>query len=89
MSKKVIDIKEKKKAQGILNPPSKRLFTIEEAGKYLGRSKYSVRTLIWDGQLRIVKNGKKMWIDVMDMDSWILDNKTEYQPLPGKKKIKC
>ena len=79
----IVEITKDKKAQRTRNPLGKRLFTIKEAGKYLGRSTYSVRTLIWNGQLRIVKNGKKMWLDVMDMDAWIEKNKTEYMPLPG------
>lgn len=60
---------------------AKRLFTLKEAGVYLGRSEYSVRTMIWSGILPVVKNpngadsGKKQWIDIVDMDKFIDRNK--------------
>jgi len=79
MTAQILEINKKSKAHRIKNPVSKRLYTIPQAGEYLGRSTYSVRTLIWNGQLRIVKNGKKMWLDVMDMDAWIERNKIKYE----------
>lgn len=50
---------------------SQRLFTIKEVAAYLGRSQYSVRTLIWDGILPVVQHGKKMWLDKEDLDAYI------------------
>ena len=78
---KVIPIKKKQS-----KPLDKRLYTVQEAAQYLGRSRYSMRTLIWNGKLPVIKNGEggKMWLDVNDMDLWIDRNKTEYAPLPGK-----
>ena len=61
--------------QGITYPMYKRLFTLKEAGLYLGRSEYSIRTLVWGGILPIVKHGKKQWIDLEDMNSFIERNK--------------
>jgi hypothetical protein len=75
------EIKAKKKGQGISNPSFKRLYTLKEAGFYLGRSEYSVRTLIWNGLLPVIKNpggdqdGKKQWVDIQDMDLFIERNK--------------
>ena len=75
----------KKKAQRISNPFVKRLYTLKEAGVYLGRSEYSVRTLIWNGVLPVIKNpngadsGKKMWIDIVDLDLFVERNKETIQ----------
>jgi hypothetical protein len=72
-------------------PIGKRLFTLPESAHYLGRSVYGMRTLVWNGELPIIKNGEggKIWIDIRDLDFWIDRNKSEYQPLPGKKKIEA
>ena len=51
--------------------PNKRLYTLREAGVYLGRSEYSVRTLVWNGQLPVVRHERKQWIDVQDLDSFV------------------
>ena len=67
------------KEQRIQSPMFKRLYTLAEAGKYLGRSEYSVRTLIWSGFLPVVKHGKKQWVDVQDMNSYIEKNKEVIQ----------
>ena len=60
----------KKKTDSI----DKRLFTIPEAGVYLGRSAAGVRSLIYRGELgRGVQNGArgKIWLLREDLDSWI------------------
>ena len=79
---KVIEITKDKKAQRIRNPLRKRLFTIKEAAEYLGRSVYSMRSLIWAGKLPIVRQDKKIWICIHDLDAWIERNKITYEPLP-------
>lgn len=63
-----------KKAQGIDNPLVKRLYDLKEAAIYLARPIYSVRCLIWNGSLRYVKNGRRFYLDVYDMDAWIERN---------------
>ncbi|HUV59422.1 MAG TPA: helix-turn-helix domain-containing protein [Desulfatiglandales bacterium] len=64
-----------KKAQGIYNPLTKRLFDLKEASVYLGRPVFSVRTLIWKGVLPCVKDGRKLYLDIHDMDAYIEINK--------------
>lgn len=67
-----------KKAQRIDSPLNKRLYDLKEAAIYLGRPIFSVRTLIWNGILPFVKDGKdsrKMYLDIHDMDSYIEKNK--------------
>ena len=83
MQAEVIEIKGKSKAQ-----VQKRLFTVKEAAQYLGRSAYSMRSLIWSGKIPYIKNGEggKIWVDRFDLDEWIEKNKTTYEPPPGKHK---
>jgi excisionase family DNA binding protein len=70
---------EKRKAQN-KNPkgPLKRLYTIPEAAFYLGRTVNAVREMIWVGKLPIVRDGRRIFIDIFDMDRWVEKNKTEY-----------
>ena len=55
--------------------PLKRLYRIEEAAEYLGRSTWSVRRLIWNGELPQVRAGGRVHVDVRDMDTFIDRNK--------------
>ena len=64
-----------KKAQGIAYPLTKRLFDLKEASVYLGRPIFSVRTLIWNGALPVIKDGRKLYLDIVDMDTYIERNK--------------
>lgn len=78
MSEKVKAFGGVKKAQGITNPLSvpKRLFSIEEAARYLGRPKSSVRGLIWSGKLPYIPEGRRQFLDVQDLDQYVERNKT-------------
>jgi len=77
------EIIKNKKTQGISNPRrgkdkpaiQPRLYDLNTAAVYLGRSTYSLRTLIWNGELPVVKSGKKMWCDIVDLNRWIDNNK--------------
>lgn len=70
--------------QGITNPKhtpkniTKRLLTIKEAGEFLGRSIWSIRELIWSGSLPIVRVGKRIHLDIYDLEKWIEQHKTRY-----------
>ena len=55
--------------------PSKRLYTLVEAATYLGRSTWSVRRLVWSGELPQVRAGGRVHVDVRDMDEFIEKNK--------------
>jgi len=67
-----------KRAQGICNPLPKRLFTLPEAAKYLGRTLWSMRELVWAGKIPIVRDGKRIFIDFNDLESYITKNKMTY-----------
>lgn len=51
--------------------PLKRLYALAEAADYLGRSIWSVRRLIWNGELPSVRAGGRVHVDVRDMDEFI------------------
>jgi len=67
-------------SQGIGHPPSKRLYTLKEAAIYLGRTQWGMRELIWSGQIPAIRNqgGKKIFIDLLDMDAFINKQKARY-----------
>jgi excisionase family DNA binding protein len=70
------------KARGISNPVSqkiiKRLYSIKEASVYLGRSVWALREMLWAGKLPYIKDGKRILLDINDMNNWIEQNKTQY-----------
>jgi excisionase family DNA binding protein len=58
--------------------PVKRLYSIKEAALYLGRSVWAVREMIWAGKLPYIKDGRRILLDIYDMDEWIEKNKTRF-----------
>ena len=56
---------------------SKRLYNVKEAGRYLGRSFWTIRRLIRDGVLREVRQGRRVMLDLVDMDLFIEKYKRE------------
>jgi excisionase family DNA binding protein len=66
------------KVQGITNPVRKRLYSIKEASEYLGRSIWAVREMLWAGKIPYVKDGRRILLDINDMDNWIDQNKTQF-----------
>ena len=74
-------IKEKQKlskGQGIINPLRPRLLALKDAATYLGRTSWGMRELIWAGKVPIVRDGKKIYFDVADLNSYIERNKSTY-----------
>jgi len=57
---------------------NKRLYNLKEASVYLGRSTWGVRTLIWNGKIPVVRDGRKMFIDVFDLEKFVESNKSTY-----------
>lgn len=50
---------------------AKRLYSVEEAGEYLGRSKWRIRDMIRTGLIPVVRYDIRVFIDVNDMDELI------------------
>ena len=67
-----------KQTQRIINPLPKRLYSLPEAAHYLGRTLWSIRELIWKGSLPIVREGKRIFVDVNDLESYISKHKITY-----------
>lgn len=67
-----------KKTHGINNPLPKRLFSLPEAAHYLARTIWSIRELVWAGKLPIVRDGKRIFVDINDLNAYIEKNKTIY-----------
>jgi excisionase family DNA binding protein len=59
-----------------MSKPIKRLYSIKEAALYLGRSVWAVREMIWAGKIPFIKDGRRILLDINDMDIWIEGNKT-------------
>ena len=54
----------------------RRLLTLNEAGTYIGLSHWRVRSLIYSGQLAYVRMGRRILIDLSDLDA-LIDSKKE------------
>jgi excisionase family DNA binding protein len=50
---------------------TKRLFGVEEAAKYLGRTPYAIRHMIANGSLPVVRRDGRVYLDRQDLDRWI------------------
>jgi len=55
----------------------KRLLTVEEAAVYLGRTKEAVQHLLAAGKLPSVKSDRRVFLDIQDLDKWIVQNKLQ------------
>ena len=60
------------------HPPAQRLYDLKMAAEYLGRPVYSLRVLIWNGELPVIRSGRKIYLDVFDLDGWIEKSKETY-----------
>jgi excisionase family DNA binding protein len=49
----------------------KRLYNVKEAGRYLGRSPWAIRHLIWSGELPQVRQGRRVFVDIMDLEQFV------------------
>ena len=49
--------------------PPKRLLSVKHSAQYLDCGVYGVRELIWSGELPIVRDGRKIFLDIRDLDS--------------------
>lgn len=64
------------------HPSTKRLLSIKNSAEYMGRGVYGVREMIWNGEVPIVRSGRKIFIDIQDLDSYIQKNKITYSIRP-------
>jgi excisionase family DNA binding protein len=59
-------------------PPklSRRLYDIQAVADYLGTSSWTVREMIWRGDLPCVRIGRRQYLDIRDVDRFIEQAKT-------------
>ena len=77
---KLDDASIKKLAQEIakqLSAPTVQpvLLTVAEAATYTGRTEYSIRHLIAEGSIPVVREGRRVHLHRKDVDAWIEKNK--------------
>ena len=53
-----------------------RLMTVEQAAVYLGRTKEAIQHLVSSGKVPTVRADRRVFLDRVDLDKWIDDNKT-------------
>ncbi len=56
---------------------TKRLYNLKDASVYLGRTVGAVREMLWAGKMPFVKDGKRILVDIEDMNRWIERSKTQ------------
>lgn len=54
---------------------SPRLMSIRSAGSFLGISHWSIRSLIWEGELPFVRIGRAHMLDRDDLLRWVASRK--------------
>jgi hypothetical protein len=57
------------------NVPTKRLYSIKELVAEIGATEWFWRSQIWDGQLPCVQVGRKMFVDINDIETFIQQHK--------------
>ena len=54
----------------------KRLYSVDEAAEYLGRTPCAIREMIRAGKLHKVRPDRRIHLDIRDLDKFIEQNKT-------------
>jgi len=65
-------------ANPLTDRPSKRLYSIPEAAVYLGRTVWAVREMLYNGKMPFIKDGRRVMLDIRDIDAWIEKSKTSF-----------
>ena len=60
--------------------PGPRLLTLKKAAEFLGLTDWAMRSRIWAGDIPVVRfqGGRKMYIDVRDIEKFIERNKMTF-----------
>ena len=61
---------------GAAMPVKRRLFSVEEAAVYMGRTEEAMQHLIASGRIRTVRIDRRVFVDLRDLDKLIEDYKT-------------
>jgi excisionase family DNA binding protein len=75
----LLEILAEKLAGKLSQEPSRlypRLMTIEQAATYIGRTPEATQHLASAGKIPTVRADRRVFLDRLDLDKWIDDNKT-------------
>jgi excisionase family DNA binding protein len=64
-----------KKAMNISDVSPRRLMTVQEAALYLALSEREVYNMIANKELNGVRHGRRLMLDIRDLDVWITAHK--------------
>lgn len=80
MARQPSKIIENKKAQRIDSPVGPRLLPLKKGAEYLGLTVWAMRERVWSGDIPVVRfpQGRKMYVDVRDLEVFIQQNKTTF-----------
>ena len=56
-----------------------RTLSLKAAAEYLSISHWTLRKLIWNGEIPSIRVGRKILIDKKDLNAWVDWNKTTVQ----------
>jgi len=73
-------ITEKKTAKWMSSPMGPRLLPLKEAARWLGLTVWAMRERVWNGDVPVVRfpGGRKMFIDVQDLETFVQRNKMRF-----------
>lgn len=52
-------------------PFPRRLCSVAEAARYLAVSTWTVREMVWRGDLPHLRQGRRILLDLRDLDDWV------------------
>jgi excisionase family DNA binding protein len=64
-----------RKALNLSETTNRRLMKVEEAAVYLSLSEREIHNMIALNDLKCVRRGRRVMIDIRDLDLWIEENK--------------
>jgi excisionase family DNA binding protein len=76
---RLLEILAEKLATKLSQEPSRlypRLLTIDQAAVYLGRTREALQHLASSGKVPTVRADRRVFLDRLDLDKWIDENKT-------------
>ena len=66
----------------------KRLLSVRETARYIGRTETAVREMTWNGKLPHIRADRRVLFDIRDLDRWIDQNRVESNQTTKEKEEK-
>ena len=58
-----------------------RLLDMNSAGQYVGLSYWTIRAMIFRGEIPFIRAGRRILVDIRDLDAWVEANKIQEEAL--------